>query len=65
MSQELTIRIIDVVCTLIKAKNEMDSDDFSDVIDIIIKSIVVAYHKNDSTALEMILDRAESLTEAL
>ena len=72
MNLELTLRIIDAVCTLIQAKSEMDSidlgvdsDDLGDVIDITLRSIIVAYRRNDRTALEMILDRAESLTELM
>ena len=65
MNLDLSLRIIDAVCTLIHVKTEMDSYDLGDVIDIILESIVVAYHNNDQTALEEILDRAEKLKETI
>lgn len=65
MNLDLSLRIIDAVCTLIHVKMEMDSYDLGDVIDIILKSIVVAYHNNDQTALERILDHAEKLNNAM
>ena len=66
MNLELTLSIIDAVCSLIRVKSGIDSDDdLNELIDIILGSIVVAYRRNDRTALEMILDRAESLTELM
>lgn len=48
------------------AKIELDSEDnMNCIIQIIFNSIVTAYYKNDSLALEEILDHAESIIKSV
>ena len=62
MNLELCLRIIDVLCMIMQAKAELESDDdMYDILDIIFKSIITAYHKNDLYAIEEILDNAEKV----
>lgn len=62
MNLELTLRIISAVSRIALAKAELDSDDdMYDILDIIFKSIITAYHKNDLYAIEEILDNAEKV----
>ena len=66
MNLDLSIRIIDVICKITQVRAELDSDDdMYDIIEIIFTSILTAYHKNDSYALEEILSNAETIIETM
>ena len=66
MDLELTLRIISTISSIALAKEELDSDDdMYDILDIIFKSIMLAYHKNDQYTLEEILCKAEDIIETL
>ena len=66
MNLDLSIRIIDVICKITQVRAELDSDDdMYDIIEIIFTSILTAYHKNDSYALEKILSNAETIIETM
>ncbi len=66
MDLEFTLRIISTISSIALAKEELDSDDdMYDILDIIFKSIMLAYHKNDQYILEEILCKAEDIIETL
>ena len=66
MNLELSLRVIDVICKIMQARAELDSDDdMYDIIEIIFSSIITAYHRNDSYALEEILNNAEAIIETM
>ncbi len=66
MDLELALRVISAVSEITLAKAELDSDDdMYDILDIIFKSIMLAYHKNDQYTLEEILCKAEDIIETL